>query len=146
MERQQDVNLWTANALYVAANGVLLIAIFGSDLLGFRWAVPVVGIAIAVAWLMTSTRAHQYEKHWAVRARTLESSMEIPPDYRVWDEERLKGIPAKFAEYGLIYFFAALWISFAGFLSGWCLSVLLTTSIVVSTLGLLRRLIYIFKN
>ena len=114
MERQQDVNLWTANALYVAANGVLLIAFFSPDVLGFRRAVPLVGMAVTAAWLVTSTRAHQYEKHWAVRAQALEFAMDIPLGYRVWDRGSLRGIPAKYAEYALVYFFAALWISFAG--------------------------------
>src|SRR6266480_6705848 len=117
MERQQDVNLWTANALYVAANGVLLIALLNPDVSGVRYVVPPVGIAIAAAWLVTSTRAHQYEKHWAVRAQVLESTMDIPPGYRVWDQDGLRGIPAKWAEYGLVCFFAAFWILFADYLA-----------------------------
>lgn len=35
MERQQDVNMWTANSIYVAASAVVLVALFSAtDLLG----------------------------------------------------------------------------------------------------------------
>jgi len=111
MERQQDVNLWTSNSIYVAASGVILVAFFTpTDLVSLRGLLPVVGFAIAVAWLVTSTRAHQYEHRWVQRARKLEDLISIPPEYRVWGRDPPPGIPAWCAEYSLLYFFGVMWI------------------------------------
>src|SRR5437899_2540941 len=113
MERQQDVNLWTANSIYVAASGLILVALFTAtapDLIPLRWFLPVVGFAITSAWLVTSTRAHQYENLWVLKARCLEEAIPIPAEYRVWARGSPSGIRAKYAEYALLYFFAFLWI------------------------------------
>jgi len=138
MERQQDVNLWTANSIYVAASALILVALFTSpptDMLPMKWMLPVVGFAITSAWLVTSTRAHQYENRWVWKARCLEKVIPIPTEYRVWNRPP-SGIPAKYAEYALVYFFAFLWIGLSFVVSGLCVPTVLFVLLVALTVGL----------
>src|SRR5207247_2485639 len=92
------------------------------------------------------TRAHQYEKRWADRAQLLEELEGIPCEYRVWDKNPPEGIPAKYGEYFLIYFFGGLWILFAGYLSGLCIGLVLLVLLVGSTIMLGKQLVYIFRK
>ena len=118
MERQQDVNLWTANSIYVAASAVVLVALFAQtdpSLARLRGLLPAVGFSIAISWLIISTRAHQRENRWLVRAKKLERVYSpVPRDYRVWDTpddpDPLVGVRAVYAEYFLIFFFIGLWV------------------------------------
>src|SRR5712691_604002 len=77
MERQQDTNLWASSAIYLAFNGVLLIALANAvrspSLLAILATIGLgaVGFGVVWVWNITSDRAHAYEDRWIERARDL---------------------------------------------------------------------------
>jgi hypothetical protein len=149
MERQQDVNLWTANSIYVAASSLILVALFTAtapDLIPLKWFLPIVGFAITSAWLVNSTRAHQLEHRWLLRARRLEEAMAIDAAYRVWEQGSPSGIRAEHAEYALLYFFATLWISLGFAVSGLYVATVLSIILVALTIGLWGQLAEVFTK
>jgi hypothetical protein len=114
MERQQDTNLWTSSAIYLAANGVLLLAV--ASLVGrFRhWELAVIGIGIlgvlvVYVWMVTASRAHTYETLWIGRAKAVQDAMGVPAGFRVWDPSPPLGRRAGPANRRLRYTFMAVW-------------------------------------
>ena len=125
MERQQDVNVWTATAIFAAANGVLLLALFAISDVTLRWRAliaSIFGIGIAMGWTLIIRRAFTYIKIWVGRARDLEEYLQIPSNlpnpnnpqkaynFRVWDPGPPSGIPNRQVIYALSVIFLMFWI------------------------------------
>lgn len=125
MERQQDVNVWTATAIFTAANGVLLLALFAISEVNLRWKAIIVstlGLGIALGWTLITRRAFSYIITWVGRARDLEEHLQIPSNapnprtpqrpynFRVWDLDAPSGIPNRYVIYALSIGFVVFWI------------------------------------
>jgi hypothetical protein len=113
MERQQDVTTWNSGAIFAAANGVLLIALFnGIDKIGtpsfLMMCFGNIGLFVCLCWVMTSVRAKTYESIWVVRAKMLEEEYGIPKYCRVW-RERPKGVSSWLANLLLMALFMTIW-------------------------------------
>src|SRR5947209_10558969 len=115
MERQQDTNLWASSAIYLAFNGVLLIALANAvrspSLLAILATIGLgaVGFVVVWVWNITAERAHAYEDRWIDRARDLQDRMRLPPAFAVWDRQGPEGTPARRANLLLRRMFLAVW-------------------------------------
>jgi len=114
MERQQDVNMWSSGALFAAANGVLLLALFnGVDKVGpaslLMMCFGNIGLFVCLSWVITAVRARTYEGFWIGKAKALQKNFAIPPQYGVWNDEPPKGIPSWCANLFLMLLFVIVW-------------------------------------
>ncbi len=115
MERQQDTNLWASSAIYLAANGVLLVAaatVADKALpLGVLAAagIGVFGFAVTSVWWVTAERAYVYEVLWIKRATALQEHMNLPAIFAVWDKFPPSGPSARNANRLLRFALFAVW-------------------------------------
>ena len=115
MERQQDTNLWASSAIYLAFNGVLLIALANAvrsgSLLSILATVGIgaVGFLVVWVWDLTAKRAHQYEDWWIERAKDIQVRLKMPPSIAVWDAHGPEGKPARAPNRWVRLLFLAAW-------------------------------------
>ncbi|OGS50900.1 MAG: hypothetical protein A3K65_09425 [Euryarchaeota archaeon RBG_16_68_12] len=101
MERQQDTNLWASSAIYLAANGVLLVAVAAvsgslAPLSVLAAAgIGIFGLILTYVWWITAERAYIYEIHWIERAKALQRHVGLPDEFAVWSENRPPGPSAR---------------------------------------------------
>src|SRR2546428_567618 len=106
---QAEANLWTSSALFGAAEGVLLLALFSviavsysAVSVGFNsttfmrwweWAIAISGMMFSVAWFGVSLLLLNRRRNWVSKAMELQTQTGIPNRFAPWGAESARILP-----------------------------------------------------
>jgi len=106
---QAEANLWTSSALFGAAEGVLLLALFSVIAASYsavsvgysatifmrwwEWAIAISGMMFSVAWFGVSWLLLNRRRNWISKAMELQTQTGIPNRFAPWGAKSARILP-----------------------------------------------------